>query len=129
MRPIVGNSKQEAKIADMGKIAHEMFPHIPEMVFRGTFRRAVDDALQEVGTTQWRDFANQPAHTRRRFFQRVLAASVVELKRIGLSDAQARALTLALETRNEDYLASSKRGGETRWRPNTTNDCKFFEAY
>ncbi len=101
---IVGSEKQEKKIGAMGAAAHDMFPAVPGIAFKGAFRFGIESALEKAHYENWERVAAHPPETRRRFFEQVLEESVSRLKSLGLGDADVEALLGRLRAENEKYV-------------------------
>jgi hypothetical protein len=104
MNSVVGNQRQEEKIARLGTLAHEMFPEFGVLVFKGAFRHGLRDVLRQREIDEWQQVIDQPIPERRRFFHDVLQTSIPRLETIGLTRDQIKTLITQLTKENERYL-------------------------
>ena len=101
---VVGSQKQEQKIAEMGLLAHQMYPRVEAMAFKGAFRQGVKEALKNGTFSTWEEVAKQPAPVRRRFFESILEKSTGYLTGQGLTKDEIEKLLDKLKQQNEKYL-------------------------
>jgi len=106
MNTVIGSPKQETKIAEMGDVAHRLFPHIEAIAFKGAFRFAIREALRQRGGTDWGTVVTMPASARRAFFELILKEATPHLKSMGLDPASIEKLQAKLRSQNEKYLIS-----------------------
>ena len=56
---IVGSTKQENKIEELGLFAATMYPDLEKRAFKGAFRRAVQSSLNKLHYSDWKDVAEK----------------------------------------------------------------------
>lgn len=106
MTVIVGNKKQEAKIAELAQMAQEMLPGPGVLAYKGCFRRGAAKALDEVGVADWAQVAEWPPARRGAFFDKLVEHAGGCLGGLGLDPAEVARLVAALRKANQRYLKS-----------------------
>ena len=101
---IVGNKTQEEKIEEMAELAHELFPHIKVISFKGAFRFGVKQALKELGYENWKDIYKKNTEVRIKFFETALKFSENPLKGFKLSHSDIENLKIVLEEDNKKFI-------------------------
>lgn len=100
--------KQEMKINEMGSIAHSMFPEIDAIIFKGSFRLGIRDALENCRFESWNEVSQQPVHVRKRFFESFLRKSIPYLEKTGVNKEAVDSITAELMKENEKYLRTNQ---------------------
>jgi hypothetical protein len=103
---MLGNEKQEMKIAMMGTVANQMFSRHDAKVYKGCFRQGFVKTMQDHAVREWSSVAALPAAKRERFFREALENSRKQLLVIGLSDAEIGNLFNKLMQENKAFLAN-----------------------
>ena len=85
---LVGSLEQERRLEEMGQLAHEVFPKVEIVVFKGLFRSAIEAALKEQGIGAWQELTSKDAESKRLFFSSVLEFASERLFNLGLSSTQ-----------------------------------------
>ena len=103
MDPILGNTYQEKKIAEISTLANELFPQIGVHLFMGMFRMSIRSALAQNENAGWQEIHRHPPSMRKAFFDRILEASRGLLQEEGLSKDEVEALFHELRNLNVKY--------------------------
>jgi hypothetical protein len=100
---ILGERKQEAKLAEFGKIAKEINPNVDELAVKGAFRFAVKSTIEKSRFSNWAEVTKQPPSIRKNFFASLIRESKPRLDPIiGKENLDNFVERIMLE--NEKYL-------------------------
>jgi len=99
----IGSKKQEKKIAELSRIANEMYPDVNVASFKGAFRLGAKAAVEKSRFESWEEVVKEPADIRRAFFESLLNEAVSYFIKL-VGEKNVDSLIEKIKVENEKYL-------------------------